>query len=43
MAQGLREKNFQGYEGRYRAPKSYWAPQVLSGAHAVKSFFVRRL
>ena len=21
----------RGYEGRYRAPKSYWAPQALSG------------
>ena len=26
------ERNFsRGYEGRYRAPKSYWAPQALLG------------
>ena len=33
------ERKFsRGYEGQYRAPKSYWAPQALSGAHALKSF-----
>ena len=26
------ERNFfRGYEGRYQAPKSYWAPQALPG------------
>ena len=34
------ERKFsRGYEGRYRAPKSYCAPQALSGPMAVKSFF----
>ena len=26
--QGLSEKFSRGYEGRYRAPISYWAPQA---------------
>ena len=36
------ERKFsRGYEGRYRAPKSYWAPQVLSGPMLLNHFFVR--
>ena len=40
LSRASERKFSRGYEGRYRAPKSYWAPQALSGAHTVKSFFV---
>ena len=33
------ERKFsRGYEGRYRAPKSYWAPQALSGPMPLNHF-----
>ena len=31
-------KFFRGYEDRYRAFTRYWAPQALSGGHALKHF-----
>ena len=31
-------KFFRGYEDRYRAPKSCWAPQALSGPMALNHF-----
>ena len=39
----LERKFSRGYEGRYRAPKSYWAPQALSGPMPLNHFFVRWL
>ena len=36
---GPQRENFSwGYEGRYRAPKSNWAPQALSGPMPLNHF-----
>ena len=39
LATRASERNFsRGYEGRYRAPKSSWAPQALSGPMSLNHF-----
>ena len=37
-ARASERKFFRGYEGRYRAPKSYWAPQALLGPMPLNHF-----
>ena len=42
LSPGFQRENFPGgTKVDTGAPKSYWAPQTLSEAHVVKSFFVR--
>ena len=41
---GPQRENFsEGTNVDTGPPKSYWAPQASLGAHAVKSFFARRV
>ena len=35
VSRALERKFSRRYEGRYRAPKSYWVSQALTGAHGV--------